>query len=56
MNKELIEKCLSLIYTDMLMLKDGEWIPDEHSAEATIDNIEILAQELKIPLKDLRDE
>ena len=56
MSRELIRVCLSHIYTDMLMLQDGEWVPDEHSTEAIIGNIEAIAQELKIPLKDFRDE
>lgn len=51
-----IEERLSHIYTDMLMLESGEWKPDEGSCQATIINIEELAEELKINIEDLRTE
>lgn len=55
MNKHKIQILLDSIYTDLLMLKDDEWQPDEDSCKASIDIIKELGKELKIKPKDLRD-
>lgn len=55
MNKHKIQILLNSIYTDILMLKDDEWQPDENSCLASINIIKELAKELKIKLKDLRE-
>ena len=56
MNKHKIQILLDSIYTDLLMLRDGDWQPDEDSCEASINIIKELAKELKIKLKDLRED
>jgi len=37
--KEKILEKLNLVLEDMQMLREGTWIPDEHSCMDTIDNI-----------------
>lgn len=51
---EEVESLLSSIYTDMLMLIDGTWEPDNNSCQATIENIEKLSEKLGVNLKDFR--
>ena len=55
MNKHKIQMLLDSIYTNILMLKDDEWQPDEDSCKASINVIKELGKELKIKLKDLRE-
>lgn len=43
------------VYTDLLMLQDGTWQPDEKSVEDSINTVEKLAEELKLNLKDTRE-
>tara|TARA_R100000388_G_C7108658_1_gene95527 strand:- start:117 stop:278 length:162 start_codon:yes stop_codon:yes gene_type:complete len=40
------QQLLSCLKTDFMMLKNGEWIPDEDSIDASIDVIEELEQRL----------
>lgn len=54
-NQSELEELLSGVYTDILMLQDGTWQPDEHSCQATIEAIEKIANELNLELKDTRD-
>lgn len=54
MDIEEIKRLLNHIYTDMLMLKEGNWQPDEESCDYTIDTIEELAKEIGVELKDTR--
>jgi len=37
--KKKILKKLNLVLEDMQMLREGTWVPDEHSCMDTIDNI-----------------
>ena len=53
---EEIQKLLNSIYTDLLMLRDGDWQPDEDSCEASINTVKELASELRYELTDIRDE
>ena len=53
---EQTEPNLNNIYTDMLMLKDGSWVPDDKSIADTILVISALADTLGLELKDTRDE
>jgi len=52
---EQTEPNLNNIYTDMLMLKDGSWVPDDKSIADTILVISALADTLGVELKDTRD-
>lgn len=54
MNKENLQALLNNIYTDLLMLKEGEWTPDESSCEDSIKTIEDIAIELDIEITDTR--
>ena len=47
---------LNCLYLDFLMLKDGDWIPDEHSVNASISMLESVAIDLNITLEDTRNE
>ena len=40
------EKLLSCLKTDLIMLRSGEWIPDEHSVDASIEVVEELERRL----------
>lgn len=54
--KKIIYKdLLSYLYTDLLMLKDGSWDPDEESIDASINTLNIISELLKIKPKDLRN-
>lgn len=53
--EEELKSLLSDIYTDILMLKEEIWEPDEDSCNSTIDNIERIAQLLNLEIKDTRD-
>lgn len=55
MSTEKVKAALSAVYTDMLMLKDGSWMPDDDSIGATIDNLELISDELNIEITDTRD-
>jgi len=48
--------CLDAIYTDLLMLQDGSWEPDESSIEASINTVDTIGNILGIRIKDMRDE
>lgn len=54
MDKEKLQALLNHIYTDMLMLRDGEWQPDTDSCESSIEVIEQIATELNIEITDTR--
>lgn len=54
MNKEKLQALLNHIYTDILMLKEGSWQPDESSCEDSIEVIEQIASELDIEITDTR--
>tara|TARA_R110000803_G_scaffold52425_3_gene107960 strand:+ start:2040 stop:2300 length:261 start_codon:yes stop_codon:yes gene_type:complete len=47
---------LNCIYTDLLMLEDGSWVPDEDSINDTLDNVRTIANNLGVELKDTREE
>lgn len=51
----LAEKALAHVYTDMLMLQDGSWVPDKKSIVDTITNIASIADAVGAELKDTRD-
>jgi hypothetical protein len=51
-----VEQCLNCLYTDFQMLKDGDWHPDTHTADASITVVERLAEILCIGLQDTREE
>lgn len=53
-NEELTHR-LSMVYTDMLMLKDGSWEPDGSSINATLGNLEVIAALLGVTVEDNRD-
>ena len=36
-----LKEAMNHVYRDLKMLESGEWIPDKHSTEATIDQLEI---------------
>ena len=40
------QELLSCLKTDFIMLKNGEWIPDEDSIDASLDVIEELQRRL----------
>ena len=40
------EELLSCLKTDFTMLESGEWVPDKHSIDASIDVIEELERRL----------
>ena len=50
-----IKSKLSNVYTDLLMLRDGEWEFDESSVDATISMVEQISEELEITPEDLRE-
>ena len=41
-----LQELLSCLKTDFTMLKSGEWVPDKHSIDASIDVIEELQRRL----------
>ncbi len=49
-----LKELLSGIYTDILMLQDGTWQPDDDSCNATIDAIESIASILNVEITDTR--
>ena len=51
-----VTTALNCIYTDFLMLRDDEWIPDKHSTNDSILMVERIAEILNIGLKDNRTE
>jgi hypothetical protein len=53
---KVIESGLSHLYTDLLMLGDGTWIPDESSIRASLNNLGECAESiLELELKDNRE-
>lgn len=36
-----LKEAMNHVYRDLKMLESGEWVPDKHSTEATIDQLEI---------------
>jgi hypothetical protein len=50
MNKQKVKTALKHLYKDIEMLRDGEWEPDEHSCEATLDTIDEIANEINIDI------
>jgi hypothetical protein len=55
--QRLIQSRFNDLYTDLRMLQDGEWMPDHHSVQDSIDNLESLAVEVGASQPvDLRDE
>jgi len=49
-----IQLFLDSLYTDLLMLQDGSWMPDQHSINASLQVLEGLAKELDLECKDNR--
>jgi len=47
---------LNCVYTDFLMLRDGDWDPDEDTINASIGMIERIAEILDIGLEDTRED
>lgn len=52
MANELISKkhvitAVNTVIDDIEMLKDGTWIPDEHSCDDTLDNLELIRKYLE---------
>ncbi len=43
-NESLAENLLQLVYEDIQQLKSGDWVPDEHSCQCTLDHIEEIAR------------
>ena len=56
MDKEKLQTLLSNIYQDIIMLKEGTWVPDKSSCEATLEAIEKVAIELNIKIKKKNNE
>tara|TARA_R110000796_G_scaffold118353_2_gene231945 strand:- start:4517 stop:4924 length:408 start_codon:yes stop_codon:yes gene_type:complete len=51
-----VEKSLSCLYTDFLMLEDETWVPDKDSIKASLENLEEVAESiLELELTDTRD-
>lgn len=46
---------LNSLYTDLLMLRDGDWEPDREGADASILTIQDIADTLGITLQDTRE-
>ena len=53
---ERLQELLSMVYTDLLLLKTGTWQPDDDSCNACISNIEEIASEVDVELIDLRED
>lgn len=51
-----VSRALSCLYTDLLMLQDGSWIPDDDSINASLSMIEGVSEALSIELHDNRDD
>lgn len=51
---KLMKEILSRNYTDLLMLEDKSWQPDEHSINASISNIQEIEDIFEIDLEDTR--
>ena len=54
-DKKDIQEYLSCVYTDILMLKEGVWVPDSHTCDASIGMLENVANKLEINLFDTRE-
>ena len=50
-----IKEMLNHLYTDLLMLKDGSWVQDEHNCNESIDMVKSLAAKLNVDLHDTRE-
>ena len=50
----IIESELNHVYTDLLMLEEGVWIPDADSINATLNNVRTIAKNLGLELRDTR--
>jgi hypothetical protein len=55
MSKSLATKALDHIYTDLLMLEEGTWVPDRHSINSSIDELTVIAEHLGTELRDTRE-
>lgn len=53
-NKEL-QSPLQDIYSDIQLLKSGDWVPDDYSCEASLGSIRRIAESLDIELKENKD-
>lgn len=51
-----IQEGLDFIYTDLLMLQEGSWTPDESSVEASLDTVRSIGNLLQLEIKDVRHE
>jgi len=46
MDIQKVQQLLNHLYTDLNLLRDGDWEPDYHSTQDSIDNLEEVASEL----------
>lgn len=49
-------EAINCLYTDLLMLQEGVWEPCEHSVEASIRMLEVVAKSISVELNDNREE
>lgn len=47
-----VQTALQHLRDDMVMLQNGDWMPDKSSVEATLDNIKLIAEKLDIKLEE----
>ena len=55
MNEDKVQEAINNLYTDLYMLYDGEWKPEPHSVQASIDGLEFIAEELDMDCADFRE-
>ena len=53
--KEQAQHLGNMLYTDLLMLQEGDWVPDRHSVQDTLDNLEQLLALYDITPMEVRD-
>lgn len=54
-DKPELQQALVALYTDLCMLQDGSWEPDCDSVDASIGNVEKVAQILGVEVYDDRE-
>ena len=50
--KKILKPALQTLLNDFKMLKSGEWVPDKHSCEASMDNVRGIAKTLGVELEE----
>jgi hypothetical protein len=54
-SEDKLQEAFSALYTDLLMLQDGDWEPDFQSVDASLDILANIADYFDIPMVDNRD-